>query len=229
MDLQKISIFSPLLPILVFCLLKPNWKQKLKWVVFTLLVVGVIVDVYCMYLAKKGESNIHVVNIFAILECAIITFFFYLLFQKNKVYRTVILVSFALFCLFWVGRNLLFKEITTYDSASQAMEFILLFLFCLSYFFQKAKVSDTVFIYSTYEFWIVSAILIYCAGTFFSFFIPSDAKETTIDTKAFEYISRVGNILKNLLLAIAFSISNKNLSNHSRNPNSIYYINDLKD
>ncbi len=227
--LRNLSILSPLLPILVFCFFRFNWKQKLKWVIFVLLVIGVIVDTTCENLAHKSIPTIWFINLYTLLEGLFVLLFFFLLFKIKRNLKLAAIGCSLIFLTLWLGRNILLGKIHNYDYLSQGVEFIFFFFFCLAYFFQKATVSNTEFIYSTYEFWIVSALLIYSAGTFFSFFIPIDTHETKIDTDAFEYISRIGNIFKNILITIAFFVNNKPSSNNIKNRNSIYYMNDLKD
>lgn len=227
--LHYISIYSPLLPILVFLIFPYNRSQKLKWVVFILLALGVSIDVLSYSWAKKALSNLVLINLFTLIEGLLLSYFFYILFFKKRILQKITLFSGISLLSIWLVRNIFLQNILKYDYLSQAIEFIVLLLLCLLYFFQKAKVSDTVFIYSTFEFWLVSALLIYCAGTFFSFFIPMSASEKEKDIIVFEYISRFGSIVKNILITIAFCINPAKLSKNRPNPNSIYYIKDLKE
>lgn len=229
LSLQNISIFSPVLSILVFLLFPFNWKQKLKWTIFILAISSIGVDVICKYFAVKSIPTIWFINIFTFIEAQILFLFFYLLFFENKKIRKLLIYFASAFLVVWVSRNLVFKNINNYDYLSQALEFIFLLFLCLLYFFQKTKVTDTIFIYNYYEFWIVSALLMYCAGTLFSFFTPMNPNENNLDTQLFEKITRYSSILKNLLMSIAFCVNNKTSSNNLINPNSIYYMNDLKD
>lgn len=228
--LHYISICSPLIGIIFFCSLKHNWEQKRKWIIFILLSIGVITDVACLLLVKQQVQTLWVVNLFTLFECLLVLHYFYMLYGNTKRLRYLLITVGSIFLSLYCLRNFFLGRISIYDYTSQELEFIFIFFFCLIYYFQKTKITDTIFIYSKYDFWIVSALLIYCAGTFFSFFIPSDSKETTADTLAFEYISRIGNILKNVLITIAFTINhNHHISNNSRKQNITYYTNDLKD
>jgi hypothetical protein len=227
--LQTISIYSPLLPILVFLILKFNKKKRLKWVVFILLILSVLVDILSFLLAQKSMSNLIVINVFTLVEGILLTYFFYFLFFTIKVLQKLTLALCLVFVITWVFLNVVSKKILTYDYISQAIEFIILLFLCLLYFFQKTQVSDSQFIYNTYEFWLVSAFLIYCAGTFFSFFTPMNPSETNSDIVVFEYISRIGSIIKSILITIAFYLNLVNVPKNQPNPNSIYYIKDLKE
>ena len=226
--LHYISIYSTLLPILAFVVSRFNRKQKLKWVVFILLLVGVFVDIISYKLAKKSENTLWLINFFTVVEFTLLCYFFSLL-LKLKHSSKIIFLSFIFFLITWGYFNVLKNNINSFDYRSQAIEFIFLLLFCIMFFFQKTKISDTIFIYNTYQFWLVSALLIYCAGTFFSFFIPMSNSEKARDIIVFEYISRIGNIVKSILITIAFCINPAKLSKNRPNPNSIYYIKDLKE
>jgi hypothetical protein len=226
---HQISIFSPLIPVLVFLLFSFNKKIKLKQVIFILITLGVFTDVLSYIVAKKSLSTLLIINFFTLAEGSLLTYFFYLLFSKSKLSKKIASVLGICFIIMWVVRNIFFQKINNYDYLSQAIEFIFLLFLCLLYFFQTTKISNTIFIYNTYEFWLVSALLIYCAGTFFSFFIPMNANERNTDTVVFEYISRIGNIIKSILITTAFCINPANLSKNQPNKNSIYYVKDLNE
>ena len=225
--LQLLSILSPIIPILIFLIFKHNRKERLKWVIFVLLLLGVLVDLLGLRLAKHQSNNVWLINIYTLVEFSLLSFFFIRLqkFKQNKFHIFV----YATFLLLWMIQNFIIQNINQFDYFSQAIEFLILFIFCLLYFFKKAKTYDTIFIYNTYEFWLVTAILIYCAGTFFSFFIPMNINERNKDTLVFEYISRLGNIFKSILIAIAFTIDPKKFVKKQPNPNSIYYVTDFKE
>lgn len=227
--LQLISILSALIPISAFIFYSFNRKYRLKWVIFLLLVLSLATDISGYNLGKKGTSTIGLIHLFTLVEGCFLIYFFYTLLKKQSATRKIILTLGAIFILIWLVRAAFFRSFFVYDYFSQAIEFIILLLLCLFYFFQKVKVTDAVFIYNTYEFWLVSALLIYCAGTFFSFFIPMNAVERNADTLVFEHISRVGNILKSILITVAFCINPDKLLKNQPNPNSIYYTKDLKE
>ena len=83
------------------------------------------------------------------------------------------------------------------------MECVLIIAMCIYYFFDQLKDSNTLLIYSSINFWIVIAFLIYLSGTFFLYIYA----DSMINDKAFiqQYIiinSSFG-ILKNILLGVA--------------------------
>ena len=222
--LHIISIYSPIISVLVFIILLKRNNTRLKWIFFYVLTIGLLVDLSCLYLIKNALSTLWLINLFTLVESELLFLFFLLLFDKNKLFKNITLIFAIAYLGIWITNNLIIGSIYKYDYLTQTIEFILLLFLCLLYYYQKAKISDEIFIYNTYEFWLVTALLIYCSGTFFSFFIPININEKTGDAILFEYISRIGNILKNILIAIAFCMQNKPPSNNLAKANSMYTI-----
>jgi hypothetical protein len=218
-----LSVFSPLLPILVFWLFHFNREQRPKWVFFLLLSVGLLIDLISYDIARKSFSTIWLVNLYTIIEFSLLAYFFILIIKGKKIIK-IIQWLYILFVAFWLVYNFIIKGISVYDYIFQAIEFILLLAFCIIYLFQKVKIFQTEFVYNTYDFWLVAALLLYCAGTFFSFLVITSDKVTPV-TIAFEYISRFGNIFKCILITVAFCINSKNsLDIEEKNKKSIYHI-----
>lgn len=224
--IQLISLFSPLLPISVFLLFfRFNKQEKLKWVIFILLIVSLSFDFFSYNLAKKSIHTIALINTYLLIEACFLFFFFLFLFVKNKVAKTISKVGFTLVIIVWIYLNI-FKNgySLAYDYVSISLEFIIIFILCLLYFFYTiSQIRNTIPAYNTASFWLIAALLLYCASTFFSFFIPTNLSNQTNDTIAFEYISRVANILKNILFSIAFII-NTNKNNTTNKHKSIYNV-----
>jgi len=223
-----ISIFSPVLPILFFLLyFKFNKQEKTKWVIFTLAVVSFIFDILSFNLSKKFISNINLINLYLVIEVAFLYIFFLFLFATNKFAKIITKIGFALVIFVWLYNNVIKGNLLNkYDSISLAVEFIIIFILCLLYFVQiVTQIRDTTPAYNTAFFWLIAALLLYCASTFFSFFILNSPADRTSDTIAFEYISRVASILKNVLISIAFMINtNKNKNDITYKHQSIYNV-----
>lgn len=211
------------MPILVFLLFSFNRKQRPKWAIFLLLIIGLLIDIAAYSISQKYRNTLWLINIYTAVEFSFLTYFFTIIIKRKKVILFIKVVYIA-FISFWIINNVLLSNIYRFDYISQAIEFIFLLAFCVLYFFQKVRVVSTEYIYSTYDFWLVAAILMYCAGTFFSFLV-STSQEASPSTLAFEYITRFGNIFKCILITIAFSINSDNsLRNQPKKNNSIYHI-----
>ncbi|MFM9908292.1 MAG: hypothetical protein ACKVOW_03025 [Chitinophagaceae bacterium] len=75
---------------------------------------------------------------------------------------------------------------------------------CIYYFFEQMRHPNSLFIYSTAEFWIVTGILIYLAGNFFLFIYNSNLTNAELDI--YWSINYVFNAIKNILFGLAIFI-----------------------
>lgn len=123
-------------------------------------------------------------------------------FRKIVVYSSILLTSYIVI-------NLFFKQSTgTFNSLNVAILAILIIIWTILFFYEqltKPADSNQLFIYSTPSFWIVTAYLIYFAGTFF-LFIYSQNKNLEADSEfsmQYSFINSVFVLLKNILLSIA--------------------------
>jgi hypothetical protein len=92
----------------------------------------------------------------------------------------------------------------TIDSLSITVEYILLIILCLLYFFEEISSPNVTFIYSIYNFWIIVGILIYSTGTFFFFMQADDLSDEEWDKWAL--INYTFTIIKNVFFGIAISM-----------------------
>lgn len=204
-----------------------NKQVKSKWVIFILLLFSFFFDIIGFDLSQKAIHTIGLVNAYLVIEVCFLYIFFGQIFATNKFAKTITKIGFALILIVWLYINVLKGGFfNSFDSISVAVEFIIIFILCLLYFFTViTQIRDTTPAYSTATFWIIAALLLYCAATFFSFFIPTSLNDRTVDTVAFEFISRVANILKNILFSIAFMIkTNQNKNNTTYMHQSIYNV-----
>lgn len=93
------------------------------------------------------------------------------------------------------------------------------------YFFEQLQNPKALFIYNTFDFWIVTSILIYLAGTFFIFIFSSTMSREEFQT--YWFINSIFNIIKNLLFGLAFyfrRVEKRNLAN-----DKTYYYGNMVD
>ena len=91
---------------------------------------------------------------------------------------------------------------------------------CVIYFFEQMRNPNSLFIYSTSEFWIVTGILIFLAGTFFIFIYSANLSEK--EFLKYWPINYLFNTIKNILFGLALFIHGRK----NRKPNeddSFYY------
>jgi hypothetical protein len=161
--------------------------------------------------AFKAFSNIKIVNLNLLVELILTFFLFYLIFGSFPLWGKLAISALALSIILWILRNIILDGLYSYGGYYNGGTSILIIVFALAFFYLILNRSNTLFIYSLPAFWIVSALLIYKAATFFLFLYVNTLNQ---EEKANFYIINSGfNILKNLFYSIAFLLSDRR-SNH---------------
>jgi hypothetical protein len=109
---------------------------------------------------------------------------------------------FGIFTTFDVVDYFLRKD-KSFNSTTTGAEAIIIISLCLYYFYEQLRDASNLLIYTTHDFWIIIAFLIYISGTFFLYIFA----ENTLQDKDFQvqyiYINSGFNLLRNILLSIA--------------------------
>lgn len=103
-----------------------------------------------------------------------------------------------------------------FDAVPASLESILIIIFCVTFFFEQMRDMDVPFVYSSKTFWITVAILVYMSATFFLF--VSAEFLTQLERQKYWFINLISNLIKNLLLTIAFIMPNHKPSPLSERP-----------
>lgn len=103
-----------------------------------------------------------------------------------------------------------------FDAVPASLESILIIIFCVTFFFEQMRDMDVPFVYSSKTFWITVAILVYMSATFFLF--VSAEFLTQQERQKYWFINLISNLIKNLLLTIAFIMPNHKPSPLSERP-----------
>lgn len=83
------------------------------------------------------------------------------------------------------------------------MESVVIIAMCIYYFFDQLKDSTTLLIYSSINFWIVIAFLIYLSGTFFLYIYADSMINDKAYIQQYIIINSSFTILKGILLGVA--------------------------
>lgn len=125
---------------------------------------------------------------------------------KNALVKKVIIYASIFFIVFTTIYNIVtnFKGI---DSIPIGIETILILLFSFYYLYEQMNNTIDLFIYSTYQFWIIIGFMIYLAGSFFIYILASAMEQGLLNqywilTNGFYAIMIV-------LFAISFFVFNK--------------------
>ncbi len=204
-----LSVYSPLIPIVLFLLYFNKSKKTVLWVFFIYSIYAFSNDNLLLYIQNLYSQNrglkylIYynntILQVFTILEYLFFSLFFYLILNSKSFKKIILYISviFTLFCFYFI----IDKGVKQFDSIQTSVEGILLIVYSILYFYEKISSTLDTFIYQNFKFWIVFGILIYIAGNLFLFTYTSDLPSEVRDQ--YWIINYVSNISKNLLFALA--------------------------
>jgi len=193
----------PIIPIgLYFFKNRKNTGQFFIFLYLTLsLAWDLIVNPITIYYTKTEFLGY---RIFTIIEYSLCTLFLYKIIN-NSLFRKLISIA-SIGLIIFSFFDLVNTNSRTFDSTPTGIVCILIILYSIYYLFEKIRTPDTLFLYSTSNFWIVVALVIFFSGTFF-INIFSQSNFTNPKFKAtFSAIISVFNILKIFMFSIAFLI-----------------------
>lgn len=89
---------------------------------------------------------------------------------------------------------------------------------CIYYFFDQLKQTNNLAIYTSINFWVIIAFLIYLSGTFFLYIYADAMLSDKVFLKIYLIINSSFYILKNVLLAIAMLMKPNNTTHQHSFP-----------
>lgn len=149
-------------------------------------------------------------SIFTVIEYLSFAYIIYHLI-KNSLLRKIIIFISPVFVLYSIVQYFT-SSTTNIDSITITVENIVILSFCLFFFYEQLDVPEVTFIYLSYKFWVVLAILIYSTGTFFFFMFSSSMSNDQWET--WSLINYVFSILKNAFFSIAIIMKKDNSDNN---------------
>lgn len=226
--IQIIYEVSYLLPLLTFFLFKNKTKEWAVRVIFYYVIYCIVQEIATnltpaiifAYLSKTGLpgdelrdqtmliSREYISILFA--AYTIIEFTFFCLFYQHlfprehpaRKYTVAIwigFVSFALIDYFLINRH------QSFDSFVSGIESLILIVMCGYYLYYQVTHTMNMMVYNTFNFWVIVTFFMFVSATFFLYLL-TDAMGTDPEFRRYYlYINIGANILKNLLLAYAFT------------------------
>lgn len=211
------GIFSTLLPLVFFVLFKRNGKQDSLRVIFFYISYCAINEGMSFYLQFIRSMNFRFfLYAFTVIEYSFFCYFIYLVLTKRKIKKAILFiwpgfVIFSLIDLFYVNEG------HGFDSFTSGIESIIIILLCVYYLFSQIRGSNSLLIYSTFDFWIVITFLIYFSGTFFLYLMTDKMMVSSYFQQLYFIINISFNILKNILLSIAMTMElNESINQRSK-------------
>lgn len=207
-----ILIYSYLLLPLCFIITKAKIKDG---ILVELAAYGVIFFCLLFFYDYARPIKFYYHAVYTFLEYAAFTFIFWYNIQSKIFRKLIVIVSilFLLFQLYYVSDS----KVQKIDSIPIGIETILVFIYIFFFFFDFSRSAKDTFIYTHYCFWISVGILIYLGGSFFYYILANNLDKQEIQT--FNQLTYIAELIKNLLIGIAFFLYKKfpanNLNNHT--------------
>jgi hypothetical protein len=118
-----------------------------------------------------------------------------------------LIIGFALFFIVFSVVDLNNSRSDSFDSIPAVIECIIILGFSMFYFYEQLKNPQSLFLYSTPNFWIVVGLIIFFAGNFFVFIYAQSNSESAEFKNTFDLINTILSFIENILFLIAFIIA----------------------
>lgn len=201
------SLFT-FLPLLFFFIYKRKRKEKIVRVIFYYIIYCILQDVATFVLSSipdlKG-SVIHLFSAYTIIEFSLFCLFYYYLFPATHKIRTITKYVWAAFLLFAFLDFFFFNQFQSFDSFTIGVESLILILLCGYYLYYQVTTTLSMFVYRTFNFWIIVTFLMYISSTFFLYLMTDTMGGDPEFQGYYLGINFGANILKNMLLCFALS------------------------
>ncbi len=169
------------------------------------LIFGILTDTFIFPIVLHRTNNQFITyRFFTILEYILLSSFLYFNI-KSKVFKRIVFILSILFIVYSIY-DLINSKSNSFDSRPTGIACILILTYSIFYLFEKIKTPDSLFLYSTPNFWVVVALIIYFSGTFFIYIFSQSNFNDPGFKSLFSIINSSFNIFKNLLFSIAFLI-----------------------
>lgn len=207
---------SVLLPIILLLLRPIKWrKTKGLWVIFVYLIYCFLNEILNSYFNQiLHYTNFFLFNIFTIIEHLLLSYYAFCFIKNTLCRRLIVVLSFCF--LIWASIHTV-NSPHDFDSISSSVGSILLILYSIYYFFEQLRNPSHLFFYSSTEFWVFVAILLYFSGIFFLFTYTENLISNPSFIIQYTLINCSFYILKNILLGVAMYVK--------ENPNDNRFVN----
>lgn len=147
-------------------------------------------------------------RVFTIVECLTLILYLWLILSSKLAKTALVFLSFG-FVTFSVWDLITNRNADTFDSIPTVIECIIIIGFSMFYFYEQLKNPQSLFLYSTPNFWVVVGLIIFFAGNFFIFIYAQSNSESVEFKNTFGLINAILSFIENILFLIAFIIARK--------------------
>ncbi len=196
----NLSVYTEILPIIFYLVFRKRINDKKLQVVFFLLALTFMIDLYGLYAIWKQINNCLTYNVNLAIEAVCLYIFFYQIF-KSRPLKKVILFTGVFYVLYWSYKFISVGGSSKILNTCETVLNISVFAFAIYYFYEHVIKINAISVFSQPTFWVVTAYLIYIAGTFFLLlYLPSLTK---YDQEKYYVLNYVFIVIRTILLSIA--------------------------
>ena len=183
---------------------KKRINDKSFRVIFFLIAFGLLCDIQGLYYLKQHKENFRTYNLFILIEGVFLGFFFYQILYNKLIKQFLFVIgvgfiSYWLYTFFTIGNR-------DYVNTCVTIENVCILAFAIYYYYEQIIRLNTTFIYNQPRFWVVTAYLIYIAGTFFLLlYLPIFSSK---DQEKYYVLNYVFIIIRSLFLSLAIFMKN---------------------
>lgn len=174
------------------------------------LLFSVLLFAVSNYMADKSINNMFLYHLFSLAEVIFLSFFFRKI-LKTPLIRKAIPYFILLFILVFVFSTLFLEKLDSFNSNTSGIEFLIIIIFCMAYYFQLANSDEILFFTQNPIFWIVSGLFIYYASSMMMFALYKYAAESNKDfVLNFWMFQVIMYLVKNILITkgiLCFKVS----------------------
>ncbi len=196
----NLSVYTEVLPVIFYLVFRKKMNDKGLQVVFFLLAVTFIIDLYGLYTISNHKDNFLSYNIHLLVEGICFSIFFYQIF-RNRPIRKIIYGTGGFFILYWLYKFIKVGGTDVFLGTCETIKNVLIFAFAIYYYYERVIKTNEISVFSRPAFWVVTAYLIYIAGTFFLLlYLPSLSKP---DQEKYYILNYVFVVIRTIVLSVA--------------------------
>jgi hypothetical protein len=180
-------------------LLRINIEKQVKvMVLFIYYLIAAVSFSYAGWLVFKNQNNNWIYNLLYLPAMIAICYYFHetLYSRRNK---TIVKFFIALNIIYFIARMILFGKLVIIDSFGYSLLSISVSFLSFVYFYQLFNRVDEFKVWTNFDFWLISAYLLYFLGSFFIFLLYSNLTYNILDTYTHE---------QRILLSILWGVHN---------------------
>jgi hypothetical protein len=164
-----------------------------------------LLDLTVNYITEVSNSRSFVYFSYAFftsIEYSVFSFILWSTIRQVR-FKHLILVVGLCFIVFLIAYYSTTKP-RSIDSIPIGIETILILLYSFYYLYEQMNDTTTLFIYSQYQFWLITGIMIYLAGSFFIYIFANQVDRQVLSN--FWFLTNVFYVIKNIFFATGLLI-----------------------